>query len=646
MTTWLLKYRWPVWILIAATVAAAAVHAFRLKLDTDVVSLLSPDDPVLVDFLDAESALPTSNLFFEVVPAADGDALDTTAADLMRLDDVAFAVARPPNDRERLLVGQFAPRTFDLEVIREVLGRVRAVLDARHPHYGLTGNLVVLLEGTDWLTGDLQRAGLIAMVLLAVFFTVFYRDGVLALLAVVPVAVGLAWALGMWSLGGGRLTILAAAVPTFLLGMGVDYTIHIVTAVREELDGATDRRAAIIAGSRRVLRPITVGALTTAAAFGSLIAARTPGLVHMGWVGMLATVCIFAAAALTIPPILLVLPNRWLRPRRSMVDRLMPGLARFVPRRRWIVLGATLVFAVAAGFLLRRLRLETDYTRFENLNRPARKLQDRLMRDWGISATLMVLIFDAPDQAQAVATEFRAHRPDYPSIMRVGLPATVSLSLTDVLPLPDGRSATFLHPAENAYSIHAYERLRAGMASLLAAAGAKPAVVTGGPVVNKRLSDLYRHDLAATFVVCVGVLLVCLAVGLLSIRLAALALVPLACGLLLAGGVLVLTGQNLALAGAAVAPLILGIGVDDGVHVIIRWRQSRGDLATVLRGTGRAVFATTVTTVCAFVAFIGTRTPALVQMGWLIAVGLTGCLIASLVVLPAVGWFGRRNADR
>jgi len=48
-------------------------------------------------------------------------------------------------------------------------------------------------------------------------------------------------------------------------------------------------------------------------------------------------------------------------------------------------------------------------------------------------------------------------------------------------------------------------------------------------------------------------------------------------------------------------PLIQRIGIDDGVHIIHRWRrEGRGSVKTVFASTGKAILLTSLTTMLAF----------------------------------------------
>jgi predicted RND superfamily exporter protein len=91
-------------------------------------------------------------------------------------------------------------------------------------------------------------------------------------------------------------------------------------------------------------------------------------------------------------------------------------------------------------------------------------------------------------------------------------------------------------------------------------------------------------------------------------------------------------------------PLLVGIGVDNGIHVVHRLRSETSTAVLFETSTMDAVLASGLTTVAsfgtlAFSAHVGTA-----SMGKLLAVGLVASMAATLVVLPA--WLAFRAQRR
>jgi predicted RND superfamily exporter protein len=95
---------------------------------------------------------------------------------------------------------------------------------------------------------------------------------------------------------------------------------------------------------------------------------------------------------------------------------------------------------------------------------------------------------------------------------------------------------------------------------------------------------------------------------------------------------------------AGILPMVIGIGVDDGIHLVARYaRRPDGDVMSVVRSTGAAVVLTSVTTLLAFGTLAFSESRGLASVGWLSALGVVLCLVASLFVLPALLEVHRRG---
>jgi len=85
-----------------------------------------------------------------------------------------------------------------------------------------------------------------------------------------------------------------------------------------------------------------------------------------------------------------------------------------------------------------------------------------------------------------------------------------------------------------------------------------------------------------------------------------------------------------------VAPMLVGIGADDGIHMVERLRSGQ-DTAEVLREAGSSMVVTTLTTVGGFACLALATLNGVRDAGLLGAVGLTVSMIAALHLVP-LGW--------
>jgi predicted RND superfamily exporter protein len=129
---------------------------------------------------------------------------------------------------------------------------------------------------------------------------------------------------------------------------------------------------------------------------------------------------------------------------------------------------------------------------------------------------------------------------------------------------------------------------------------------------------------------------------------ALMAMVPLALGVFWMLGMMNMTGILLSMMTVMGIPLIIGIGIDDGVHIMHRWKHE-GDskIRLVYASTGKAVLLTSLTTMFAFGSLMFSAFPAFGLFGGALFLGVGACFLTSVIVLPGIlGVIARRNGMR
>ena len=156
----------------------------------------------------------------------------------------------------------------------------------------------------------------VTFLLVFVLVLVSFRSLKWTLIAVMPLAVGLVWMMGVMVLFGIQLTFYNLVVLPTVLGIGNDGGVHLTHRYREEGPGSI----------RRVLRTtgehVTMGALTNLIGFGGLLLSSHPGLRSIGVLAVAGIGATLAATLVFYPALLQVVEdNRWLAPRRRRQRR-------------------------------------------------------------------------------------------------------------------------------------------------------------------------------------------------------------------------------------------------------------------------------------------------------------------------------------
>lgn len=165
--------------------------------------------------------------------------------------------------------------------------------------------------------------------------------------------------------------------------------------------------------------------------------------------------------------------------------------------------------------------------------------------------------------------------------------------------------------------------------------------VTGHPVQTYYASrEMLRSFLNAAIYAVLAVSIV-LMLDFRQIHLCLLAMFPTACGMLLMFGALGWAGIPLNPANMIVLPLILGIGIDDGVHVVHDYLRQPRRSYRLSNATARAVLLTSATTMIGFGSMMLASHRGLRSLGQVLTIGIFCCLLTSLFLLPPLlRWIG------
>lgn len=613
--------------------------------------------------------------------------------------------------------------------------------------FGVTGVPALEADETRQSVIDSTEASIAAFVLITLLMLVVFRGILVPLLVAASLLIGIALSFGWLVLAVGHLQLLSVTFTVILLGLGVDFALHLIARLELLRDSARDLPDAMEQVFRGVGPGLLTGALTTAAAFGSTAFTDFRGMAEMGIIAA-GGIILCLVAVLCFLPAALAVTGRW---RRSVRARpggtngaFMSGRLDWIDRRP----GAALVLAAtgAAALSLPGLgvRYDPDVLALQAPDVESVVWEHRLVADDDASVWSAVVLAP-PDAAGPICDRLRAlpevadvaamgtilHADRVPRAVRVErqarepvapLPiapgARPLLGLVDRILATEGLDAALATPLREARRAYAdatlaerdlrWERLNAAWAELrpglrataeaafepgplgaedlppslrrrwTAADGAwlltaQPAVdplnrpilaperlgpfveairtvapsVLGPPVQILESTRLIVRAYLHAALWAITAILVLLVIDFRSIADALCALVPVTAGFGGMFGLMALGDVPLNFANIIVMPLIFGIGVDGGVHVVHRWRlEPTGRPAGLSGGTGRGITLTLVTTMIGFGSMAvlaehrGVR-----SLGYAMTAGLAVTMLACWLLLPPILRLRSREAD-
>lgn len=118
---------------------------------------------------------------------------------------------------------------------------------------------------------------------------------------------------------------------------------------------------------------------------------------------------------------------------------------------------------------------------------------------------------------------------------------------------------------------------------------------------------------------------------------ALMAMIPLTIGVFWMVGFMGLSGIKLTVVSVMGLPMIIGIGVDDGVHIVHRWRiEGKGAVARVFASTGKAILLTSLTTMLAFGSLVFSVWRGFASLGVAMFIGVGTCFLSTIVILSGI----------
>lgn len=379
----------------------------------DALSLLASDPGtgvVLADALRRLDRLKSDGLW---MPREEAERVG--AAAVLELEAVAAAapgaaefVGTPREDHYlsspggRLLFVSVMPhKDFGtLEVIDRPLNAIRtaiAAVQAQVPEVeiGLTGKPVLQADEMATTNNDMNLASLVGLVLCTALFMAVFRGVKLPLLALLAFLVGCALTYAAAALFFGRLNLLSIVFMLVLVGVGLDYGIHMVARY---VEGRRHLPAegAILYMMRTAVPSNVAGALTSAGVFLLAWFTEFQGLRELGVVSGVGLLLTLGAMVLILPALLVLFDARLSKGRASLPDagakafflhRTVSG-RKLTRRAAWtMVVLSTSTAAVAAAYGLTHIRFESNLlklqaTGLESVAWEHRVIEDQAAASW------------------------------------------------------------------------------------------------------------------------------------------------------------------------------------------------------------------------------------------------------------------------
>ncbi|MDE2812227.1 MAG: MMPL family transporter [Gemmatimonadota bacterium] len=545
---------------------------------------------------------------------------------------------------------------------------------------------------------DLKSTALYSIVGVLLLITLFFRQVIGSLFITLPLMMSLTWTFGVTYLAIGSLNMITVGLFAILFGLGIDFGIHIFARYREAHRRGMDIEQALTVTVRYTGKALATTAVTTSIAFYSLLLTDFKGFSEFGFI--VGTGILFSLVAMVaICPAFIVLAER-LRlvtpiPKRSVLWR----TGRYP--KPWATL---LIGTVITGYSLYHLgdlEFEYDFSKLKpapppNINKGS---LPQSLKEGRSPAIVLTESYDEAMEVVRTVEAIKAANGDSSTVLNVksvysALPQDQDAKLAliaDIRALLDREEGLFSEserakldslrpsldvekltlydlPADltnefkdkegnilNFVAINASVELKDGKDAIrfaeeishIETPTGKTYIASSSHIIVAEMLKVMLEDSPLAVILTLVVVAVVLLIDLRSFVDTLLVLTPLLNALVWVVGFMYVFDIKLNLYNMVAFPTIIGMGIDNSVHIFHRYQEvGRGSLRLVLRTTGLALLATSLTTMVGFSGLVPAIHPALTSIGVLSLVGLGSCFITSVTLLPALLQLRERRTEK
>lgn len=297
------------------------------------------------------------------------------------------------------------PRRASIEQVRATIAQLRREYPGIEA--GVTGSDALASDEMVTARRDATVATVVAIVGVTLLFILFWRNVLTPLRALLSLAVGVCWTFGFISITVGSLNILSAMFIPILIGLGIDYNVHLLERFAEERAAGHDPGTALEITFQKAGVTTATGALTTVAAFYCLLLTDFKGLVELGFItGSGLLLCL--GAAFTVLPALLILQggqaDAWTATRST---RFLNVFERVSHHPRAVMVGAALLVAISLP-AFSKIQLDFNLLELQAHGTESVDWEQRLLAEGGTSTWFGIVLARSPEEAKAKTAKLKA----------------------------------------------------------------------------------------------------------------------------------------------------------------------------------------------------------------------------------------------
>lgn len=310
--------------------------------------------------------------------------------------------------------GELDPRTASVEAARALIRELAPAWPG--VEVGLTGKPVLEVDEMATYERDSLRSSAVALVSVTLLLILALRRLSAPLLIGGCLALSVAGTLGLATLWPGHLNLMAVVFVMVVIGLGVDFAIHLVGRYDEARGRGLEASGALCEALHATGPALAAGALTTAGAFCGAAFTDFKGLREFGVVAGFGVLAALSVSVSVVPALLLLLDRRRSTTSPAPPAEAFRALDRWSRARPGAVLALCAALTLAAGWGATRLRYEGNLLLLQDPDLPSVRLEHELLRD--PATTSWFLAYPAQSLSELAAVQSRVAL--LPGVDRVG----------------------------------------------------------------------------------------------------------------------------------------------------------------------------------------------------------------------------------
>lgn len=216
---------------------------------------------------------------------------------------------------------------------------------------GIAGSYVMIVEADDVIRQDMTRVTIVSSVAVVALVLVAFASPFLCVAAVLPVLISALFTMVWAKFAVGGFNLLTVFLPALILGLGIDFSVHILSRFVEERSNGKRVNEALVTAVRAKGSACLTAAVTTAVVFTCLLLSHSRALWEMGTITGVGILLSLVTTLLLAPALVAVVGRERGAPRRHPIvstTALRPLYRRFLRLRPGVVaVGVILTGAVA-----------------------------------------------------------------------------------------------------------------------------------------------------------------------------------------------------------------------------------------------------------------------------------------------------------